>query len=159
MIQIYLHNLMELDPPKHFIPTEPRTICRGIELDIAPECADDEERELRGLPAISTEPVEGEKPEPKKDPIHVPFDKTPLGVLADWCKENDETWLERACRFIVKRPEIVIYLRRAYGNTYYWAFLDESMPDRWRYIDSDKSVLGLLCTLAREIEKRTRELE
>lgn len=90
-----------------------------------------------------------------------PSERSHLAVFADWLKENGEPWMERAARFIVKRPEIEFGLGANYDwNKDVWEFKNESMPKGWTYIETAgcKSFAGLLASLAREMKKRAEEL-
>lgn len=37
-----------------------------------------------------------------------PNERTRFGVMADWCDENDEPGLARACRYIAKRVTVTV---------------------------------------------------
>lgn len=93
-----------------------------------------------------------------------PNERTHIAVLADWLGESEikEPWLERACRYLVKRPETTFALSTTYSTPYWkWA----TYPEHWKYgfesaIASDKSTFaGLLAELALHIKKRIEELE
>ncbi len=114
-------------------------------MEIAPESISEDERQLLDMPTL----VEDRKP--------APFDRTPIGALADWCKENDEPWLERACRFFVKNPDIIVARKASSwsAETFYYEFEAGTLPGKFKIYTSGCSTFALLlCKLAEEIQER-----
>jgi hypothetical protein len=82
--------------------------------------------------------------------------KETLEAIGEWAKENDEPWLERACKFLIRHPDVrIVRDARSYGT--YFKF--DSMPKAWTGITSKNSVAELIFGLADEIEERLTGLE
>lgn len=159
-VMISLLDLIPLDEKKKFWPDTFRHICGNIEQQIDPTVRPDV---LNDIDDTMPTPVEAhtEGEEPKKKPELKPFDRTPMHAMVDWCKENDEPWLERAARFLCKHQGIMAERYRAsYGDTRYWRFVDKTMPDRWKYLSgTESSFAALFAVLATEIKKRIEEID
>lgn len=158
-VTIPLLDLVLLDDSRKFWPDEFRAMTANIEQEIDPACKPEIMEDLEDSPPVV---VEIDKPKEAKPKKTGPFDRTPVGALADWLKENDEPWLERAARFLVRHQNITIKRQHSYGKDYYWKFSDDSMPDRWKYLsftNSPESFAALLACLAKEIRKRIEEIE
>lgn len=156
MIQIYLHELAKIDGTKKYWPADFRALCAAIEHAIDPRSKPVELDEFGDK--IEPPEVAEEKDAPTPPLPDWTFDRTPVSALADWCQENDEPWLEKAARFLLKHRGVRIERRHTYGTSYSWRFLDSSMPDRWKYISGEESFACLLAHLAAEIKKRIEEI-
>lgn len=86
-------------------------------------------------------------------------ERNALAVLADWLRDVDEPWLEKAVRFYLKRPGMTIDVKMiSMANTIYYDFAGK--PKGWEYTTTYADTIGqLFSTLAEEIKKRTEELE
>lgn len=136
------------------VPDTLKQICRAIEAEISPP--------RKAIAAKETLEDIGETvPESPVKEHDGSFDRTPLVALGEWCADNDEPMLERACKFLIKHTEIRAQRKHYYSDTYQVLFLPETLPSRWKHSISASTAgfLGLLCNLADEIEERLQDIE
>jgi hypothetical protein len=77
-----------------------------------------------------------------------------VSALADWCKENGEPWLERACKFILRHENVEIERYSYYSGCYRWRFKKKTMPERWQDEYAGSNLMAVLSHLAVEIKER-----
>lgn len=164
MLKLYLSDLApHIDPGegKHkalwlMIPENVRNICAAMSEDIDPTLKPRSREEA----ALTLEDLGETAPPPPEPREKGEFDRTPLGALADWCQSHDEPWLEKACRFILRHPDIRVARYSYYSGCWRWKFVNSSLPERWKgdITESAYTFLGLLCELANEIRDRLKDL-
>jgi hypothetical protein len=118
------------------------------------DLGDDIKETLEAIGEMATTTAKEQSPD--QHPLPGRFDRTPLVAMGEWAKENDEPWLERACKFLIRHPDVrIVRDARSYGT--YFKF--DSMPKAWTGITSKNSVAELIFGLADEIEERLTGLE
>lgn len=137
-MQIALHDLLSLHPTRDFLPATFRQLCNVVDHGIDPTVPPDDAPDIR-LP-----------PDPGRPPR---LDRDTISLIADWCLENEEPWMAKACRFILKHQDITVTRSQILGR--HFGF--EKMPTGW-YSSYQPSFAELLADLAREIQKRMEAL-
>lgn len=159
MIKLYLHQLIRLDPTNEhkYWPETFTHMVACIEENLKPKKKPDAEA-AKELAEDIGEDAPAPRPEPAEQPKPGTFDRTPVLALIDWCKDNDEPWMEKAFRFLDKHRTIRIKHELRYGDDRY-EFESRTMPERWRSISNyDKGLAILFAKLAEEIEERFNDL-
>lgn len=173
MIQLYLHEFLlllnttdkETKPFRAAIPHDFAAMCRTIECQVCPAVdkkkdMGDAEETLEDLgEEMPAKPADGRDPKKTDNP----FDRTILIALGEFVHEGGEEpdpWLERACKLLIRHPEIRIERYHWYSSEYHWRFVPKTMPERWSGFNPSGAftVAALLAYLAVEIRERLAAL-
>lgn len=92
-----------------------------------------------------------------------PEEKTVLGPMADWLKENGEESLERACRYMAKHEQ-TRFEKSNYGSYSYWhvrgtGYAIASQESKAIIDIETRNPAGALAQLAERIDQARKELE
>lgn len=90
-----------------------------------------------------------------------PNDRTPWGIIADWCSEHGEPDLARGFRYVAKRPDVLAE-KHEYSGGHWWRL--NGLPHTVEYAkvvdDADtNTIVGVAAGLAIKLKALLAELE